>query len=280
MAVDRAGRDLEIIHELGTEHEEFQSAGIAATRAGDHDVRQDVVAPRPIRYRLQRVVVTVLFEFRGREDLGIIRRNQIEIIVIVGGSEPIIPLERNLQFLVGQDPDQAPEIAGPEVVHVIQPLAHDGGRAEPGEIRFVVLFGLIARGGHKENAIRHRVLRRVRHVPILEVRLFREPEIVHDDLAAEILKLADRLDELLGRIARRESQRGSGRQVMDDLEHRGAFVLGRAGRPDLDVVGQVAGPDRILRGLNAVRDHPDLHPGAPVTLGAHVRRLMDRVAFR
>ena len=125
-------------------------------------------------------------------------------------------------------------------------------------------FAAAIAGGRKEQRARGGdVVHSSGDRAVLERRLHKVKHIIHDDAAARRLKVPDVLRETGDALTRRRKvQRRPRRQIVDDLQHRGAFaVAGPA------LAGQHRNGRQLPGGLglsevgHAVRQHANLDPG-------------------
>ena len=163
--------------------------------------------------------------------------------------------------------------------------------------------GTVAGGREVRNARSRHLVHRLRHDPVLEERLGRIDDVVHDDVGREagqrvrrVLETSERADVVgevdLAAVGGCETEACAGRDVMDDLQHRPPLV-GPAARvlehldrllapgriPD---TRQVAGPDVVRRvrrravGVVAVRHRADRDAAAVDAGGQPVDAMLDQ----
>jgi hypothetical protein len=158
------------------------------------------------------------------------------------------------------------------VAEVVQVRSREGSRVRGGtgqEVAFpgargpVGLVPFVARGGEVEDAGGRDRVDRLRHDSVLEGRLVEVDDVVDDDVAPIGGQVEDVLREArLADARRRVAERRAGSEVMDDLEHRRAFVAGaRLPRQHVDsrqVARRLHGRQRI----DAIRQRADLHSQA------------------
>jgi len=141
-------------------------------------------------------------------------------------------MQAEVDGLVGREVDRQELADGTaEVVPRLGEAGDGRGRRAGVERRLVAVMPVVGRERQVDAAVGHDLVDRLVDDPVLIGRLGEVGEIVEDDPRACGGKREDVVREVrLAAESGREGERGAGSDVVDDLQHRPAFVgVGRGG---------------------------------------------------
>ncbi len=145
----------------------------------------------------------------------------------------------------------------------------------------ITVVGVVAGGGKEDDSFRLHGLDRLRHDAVLEERLVEIGDVVADHFAARIRERDDAVGEVLLAVEGGvEGQARAGRDIVDHLQHRPAFVGAAGGEVLKHLNGRWQASARLVRGraaeiVEAVGEHADLDAGAGEARPAQSKRCLD-----